>query len=99
MIHDGTAYFAAERSTFLDGGIAVFGLDPMIGVRSTAESYRGHITVDDFQFDAEILTELTHTTRALAPSKAQAPSEATAKPNFVEISPVTPASNAAAGRW
>lgn len=31
MIHEGTAYFAAGRSTFLDGGIAVFGLDPVTG--------------------------------------------------------------------
>lgn len=31
MIHDDTAYFAAGRSTFLDGGIAVFGLDPITG--------------------------------------------------------------------
>ncbi|MGB7342661.1 MAG: PQQ-binding-like beta-propeller repeat protein [Pirellulaceae bacterium] len=31
MMFDGTAYFAAGRSTFLDGGIAVFGLDPITG--------------------------------------------------------------------
>ncbi|TWT91199.1 outer membrane protein assembly factor BamB family protein [Neorhodopirellula pilleata] len=29
MLLNDTAYFAAGRSTFLDGGIAVFGLDPM----------------------------------------------------------------------
>ncbi|MGI9471467.1 MAG: PQQ-binding-like beta-propeller repeat protein, partial [Rubripirellula sp.] len=30
-VFDDTAYFAAGRSTFLDGGIAVFGLDPITG--------------------------------------------------------------------
>lgn len=31
MIFDDVAYFAAGRSSFLDGGIAVFGLDPITG--------------------------------------------------------------------
>jgi outer membrane protein assembly factor BamB len=31
MIRDGVAYFAAGRSSFLDGGIVVYGLDPSTG--------------------------------------------------------------------
>ena len=31
MIHQDTAYFSAGRSTFLDGGIGLFGLDPRTG--------------------------------------------------------------------
>ncbi len=31
MVFQGTAYFSAGRSTFLDGGIGVFGLDPHTG--------------------------------------------------------------------
>ena len=31
MIYEDTAYFAAGRSSFLDGGIGVFGLDPLTG--------------------------------------------------------------------
>ena len=45
----------------------------------------GHITVDDFQFDAKVLAEFLQTTQAPAPSEAQAPRAATAKPNFVVI--------------
>ena len=31
LVFENTAYFAAGRSTFLDGGIGVFGLDPITG--------------------------------------------------------------------
>jgi len=31
MVQDGVAYFAAGRSSFLDGGIVVYGLDPLTG--------------------------------------------------------------------
>jgi hypothetical protein len=31
LIQEGVAYFAAGRNSFLDGGIFLFGLDPMIG--------------------------------------------------------------------
>ena len=31
MVRDGVAYFAAGRSSFLDGGIVVYGLDPSTG--------------------------------------------------------------------
>ena len=46
MVHEGTAYFAAGRSTFLDGGIAVFGLDP-----ATGEMKHGRIMHGPFQDD------------------------------------------------
>jgi len=31
LVHDGTTYFTAGRSTYLDGGIRVYGLDPATG--------------------------------------------------------------------
>jgi len=31
LVHDGVAYFAAGRNSFLDGGIFVYGLDPQTG--------------------------------------------------------------------
>ncbi|MBN2313380.1 MAG: PQQ-binding-like beta-propeller repeat protein [Sedimentisphaerales bacterium] len=31
LVHDGTVYFTAGRSTYLDGGIRVYGLDPISG--------------------------------------------------------------------
>lgn len=44
MIHENTAYFAAGRSTFLDGGIAVFGLDV-----ETGEMKHGRIIQGPYQ--------------------------------------------------
>ena len=41
MIHDDTAYFSAGRSTFLDGGIAVFGLDPATGAMKNGRIMQG----------------------------------------------------------
>ena len=41
MIFDDTAYFAAGRSTFLDGGIAVFGLDPVTGAMKHGRIMQG----------------------------------------------------------
>ncbi len=41
MIRDDTAYFAAGRSTFLDGGIAVFGLDPVTGAMKHGRIMQG----------------------------------------------------------
>ena len=31
MVHEGVAYFAAGRQTFIDGGIVLYGLDPLTG--------------------------------------------------------------------
>ncbi|PAY21339.1 hypothetical protein CKO51_01810 [Rhodopirellula sp. SM50] len=46
MMFDDTAYFAAGRNTFLDGGIAVFGLDPVSG-----EMKQGRIMQGPYQDD------------------------------------------------
>ncbi|MEO6785100.1 MAG: PQQ-binding-like beta-propeller repeat protein, partial [Chthoniobacteraceae bacterium] len=41
MIFDDTAYFSAGRSTFLDGGIAIFGLDPVSGAMKHGRIMQG----------------------------------------------------------
>lgn len=41
MVQKGIAYFAAGRSTFLDGGIALFGLDPFTGAMKHGKIQQG----------------------------------------------------------
>tara|TARA_R110002072_G_scaffold302615_1_gene486845 strand:- start:132037 stop:135150 length:3114 start_codon:yes stop_codon:yes gene_type:complete len=53
MIHDDTAYFAAGRSTFLDGGIAVFGLDPISGVMKHSRIMQGPYEDDTLSFPVQ----------------------------------------------
>ena len=50
MIFDDTAYFAAGRSTFLDGGIAVFGLDPVTGAMKHGRIMQGPYQDDTRSF-------------------------------------------------
>ncbi|MCA9147262.1 MAG: hypothetical protein KDB05_31010, partial [Planctomycetales bacterium] len=50
MILDDTAYFAAGRSTFLDGGIAVFGLDPATGTMKHSRIMQGPYEDDTRSF-------------------------------------------------
>lgn len=50
MIYDDTAYFAAGRSTFLDGGIAVFGLDPLTGKMKHSRIMQGPYQDDTRNF-------------------------------------------------
>ena len=41
MIFEDTAYFAAGRSSFLDGGIGVFALDPFTGTMKHGTNHAG----------------------------------------------------------
>lgn len=50
MIFDDTAYFSAGRSTFLDGGIAVFGLDPLTGTMKHSRIMQGPYEDDTRSF-------------------------------------------------
>lgn len=50
MIHDDTAYFSAGRSAFLDGGIAVFGLDPLTGAMKHSRIMQGPYEDDTRSF-------------------------------------------------
>ncbi|MDF1813743.1 MAG: PQQ-binding-like beta-propeller repeat protein [Verrucomicrobiales bacterium] len=50
MIHGDTAYFAAGRSSFLDGGIAVFGLDPATGEVRHSRMMQGPYEDDERSF-------------------------------------------------
>ena len=50
MVSDDTAYFAAGRSTFLDGGIAVFGLDPVTGTMKHSRIMQGPYQDDTHSF-------------------------------------------------
>ena len=50
MVLEGTAYFAAGRSTFLDGGIAVFGLDPATGAMKHSRIMQGPYQDDTRSF-------------------------------------------------
>jgi outer membrane protein assembly factor BamB len=50
MIFEDTAYFAAGRSTFLDGGIAVFGLDPISGTMKHGRILQGPYEDDTRSF-------------------------------------------------
>jgi len=46
LVQNGTAYVAAGRSTYIDGGIALWGLDPMTGqVKSHSMNRRDNIIV------------------------------------------------------
>lgn len=53
MMFDGTAYFATGRSTFLDGGIAVFGLDPITGVMKHSRIMQGPYQDDTRSFPVQ----------------------------------------------
>ncbi|QDV41162.1 outer membrane biogenesis protein BamB [Stieleria neptunia] len=53
MMFDGTAYFAAGRSTFLDGGIAVFGLDPVTGALKHGKIMQGPYQDDTRSFPVQ----------------------------------------------
>ena len=53
MIFDDTAYFAAGRSTFLDGGIAVFGLDPVTGAMKHSRIMQGPYQDDTRSFPVQ----------------------------------------------
>jgi outer membrane protein assembly factor BamB len=53
MIFDDTAYFAAGRSTFLDGGIAVFGLDPITGAMKHSRITQGPYEDDTRSFPVQ----------------------------------------------
>ncbi len=53
MIFDDTAYFAAGRSTFLDGGIAVFGLDPITGAMKHSRIMQGPYEDDTRSFPVQ----------------------------------------------
>ncbi len=49
LVHEGAAYFAAGRSSFLDGGIYLFGLDPKTGEPIHEARVEGpRIEFDDF---------------------------------------------------
>lgn len=50
MIYEDIAYFAAGRSTFLDGGIAVFGLDPATGMMKHSKIMQGPYEDDTRNF-------------------------------------------------
>lgn len=50
MIFEDTAYFAAGRSTFLDGGIAAFGLDPVTGAMKHGRIIQGPYVDDTRNF-------------------------------------------------
>ena len=50
MVLDDTAYFAAGRSSFLDGGIAVFGLDPINGTVKHSRMVQGPYQDDTRSF-------------------------------------------------
>ena len=48
LVQDGTAYVAAGRSTYIDGGIALWGLDPKTGaVKSHSMNRRDNIIVTE----------------------------------------------------
>ncbi len=57
LVQDGVAYFAAGRSSFLDGGISLFGLDPATGEvlhQAHIESERPNVFADTGRpFDME----------------------------------------------
>lgn len=50
LIFEDTAYFAAGRSTFLDGGIGVFGLDPITGAMKHGRMMQGPYQDDKGNF-------------------------------------------------
>lgn len=50
MIHQDTAYFSAGRSTFLDGGIGLFGLDPRTGKMKHGRILQGPYQDEDRAF-------------------------------------------------
>ena len=50
MVFEDTAYFAAGRSTFLDGGIGVFGLDPVTGAMKHGKIMQGPYQDDTHSF-------------------------------------------------
>lgn len=50
MIHQDTAYFSAGRSTFLDGGIGLFGLDPRTGRMKYGRILQGPYQDEDRAF-------------------------------------------------
>jgi hypothetical protein len=50
MVFEGTAYFAAGRSSFLDGGIGVFGLDPQSGTMKHGKIMQGPYEDDNRDF-------------------------------------------------
>lgn len=53
MMLDDTAYFAAGRSSFLDGGIAVFGLDPVTGSVKHSRIVQGPYQDDSRSFPVQ----------------------------------------------
>ena len=53
MILNDTAYFAAGRSSFLDGGIAVFGLDPTTGEVKHSKIMQGPYQDDSRSFPVQ----------------------------------------------
>jgi outer membrane protein assembly factor BamB len=50
MVYQDTAYFAAGRSSFLDGGIGVFGLDPVSGTMKHGRIVQGPYEDDHRNF-------------------------------------------------
>lgn len=55
MVFEGTAYFAAGRSSFLDGGIGVFGLDPFSGTMKHGRIMQGPYENDSRDFPISTL--------------------------------------------
>lgn len=53
MVLDDTAYFSAGRSSFLDGGIAVFGLDPVTGAVKHSRMVQGPYQDDTRSFPVQ----------------------------------------------
>ena len=53
MVHQDTAYFAAGRSSFLDGGIGVFGLEPFSGRMKYGKIMQGPYQDDKRNFPIE----------------------------------------------